>query len=150
MKLDLESAKKLLKVFGILTLILGILELLLGIMMLGGAGAASGSTEAAQDAQLQEASAVVMGLGVVIIIGAVISIADGFCSMKASKDSKYGLVAMIFAVLGLLSQLYSGIRSFTNGNKASGILSIIAGLIVNGCMVYAANLVRLDYMENKS
>lgn len=149
MKLDLESAKKVLKIFGIITLVLGIFELLFGILMLAGGGAAAGTQEAANDAQLQQATYLFMGVGILTIVSAVISIADGFCSIKASKDSKYGLVALIFAVLGLLSQLYSGIRSLTNGSVPTGILSIIAAVVVNGCMCYAANLVRLDYMNNK-
>ena len=149
MKLDLESARKLLKIFGIITLILGIFELLFGILMFAGGGALAGSETTAGDTQLQQATFVFMGAGLLAIGGAIISVIDGFCSIKASKDSKYGLVAMIFAVLGLISQLYSGIRSFSNGSALSGILSIIVGLVVNGYMVYAANLVRLDYINNK-
>ena len=149
MNLDLESAKKVLKIFGIITLILGVLGLLLGILMVTGGNAVAGSQQAATDAEIQKGTIIFMGLGIVTIVSGIISIIDGFCSIKASKDSKYGLVAMIFAVIGLLSQLYSGIRTISNGNTWSGILSIIAGLAVNGCMVYAANLVRLDYMNSK-
>ena len=149
MNLDLESAKKVLKIFGIITLILGVLGLLLGILMFTGGNAVAGSQQAAADAEIQKGTIVFMGLGIVTIVSGIISIIDGFCSIKASKDSKYGLVAMIFAVIGLLSQLYSGIRTISNGSTWSGILSIIAGLAVNGCMVYAANLVRLDYMNSK-
>ena len=149
MNLDLVSAKKVLKIFGIITLILGVLGLLLGILMVTGGNAVAGSQQAAADAEIQKGTIVFMGLGIVTIVSGIISIIDGFCSIKASKDSKYGLVAMIFAVIGLLSQLYSGIRAISNGSTWSGILSIIAGLAVNGCMVYAANLVRLDYMNSK-
>lgn len=149
MNLDLEQAKKVLKIFGIITLILGIFELLFGILMVTGGNAAAGSQEAATDTQLQQATVIFVGIGIATIVSGIVGIIDGFCSMKAAKESKYGLVAMIFAVVGLLSQLYSGVRSMSNGNTLSGILSIIAGLVVNGCMVYCANLIRLDYMNNK-
>lgn len=143
--MQLETAKKVLKIFGIIGIIFAVLGIILGIMFLAGGGL--GATQAQTDEDVA-AVGILMVLGIVMIIGCILSLIEGIFSVKASKDGKYGKVAWVFAILSIISSAFSLIGSIMNpGSGSTG--SAIVGLIIAITVFVAAKTVKQAHFEGR-
>lgn len=142
MNFDLETSKKILKIIGILTIIGAVLSLIGGILMMAGGGAATGMEEAATDTDLQNGIAAMIGVGIVIVISGIINLISGIVSVKASKDGKYGKIAWIFAILGIIGALINGVSNLTSSFSFSTLLSTLISLALSAMIFFAAKTVK--------
>lgn len=144
--MKLDSAKSVLKVLGILTIIGAVFTLGFGLITMIGGGA--GATGAAPE--LEENSALLIGAGIVVVITGIINFAQGIFSVLASKNFKYGQAAWIFAIVGVASEVYSLFNVIRNsGVSVNNLISPICGIIVSIIMYMAADTVRKAYNEGK-
>ena len=145
MNFDLETSKKILKVIGILTIIGGILTVLGGVLMMVGGGAATGMEEAATDPDLQTGIAAVIGVGIVLLISGIVNLISGIVSVKASKDGKYGKIAWIFAILGIIGSIATAVSNLTSNFTVSNLLSSLISVILSVMIFFAAQTVKNAY-----
>jgi len=140
--MSLETSKKVLKISGILTVIFAVLAIIAGIALLG-----FGSVIAVdEEIQAMEGAAEgVFGaylIGILCLVSGTISLIEGVVSVKASKNTKYGTAAFIFAIFGLLGSISSVITSFKNNGNASGFVSAFLTIALSVLILVAANNVR--------
>ena len=116
--MDLETSKKILKIFGILDIIFGIIGIIVGLLAFAGGGLVAASDQS-------EAGAIGAGiaviLGVILVISGIVSLLQGIFSVRAAKDTSKIMPAWIFALIGVVMAAISLIGSF--GGEASGIIS---------------------------
>jgi len=142
--MNLDTARKILKYFGIINIVLGVLTLLLGIAGVAVGGAAADT--AASNTEASVNSMTVIGAGSVLIFAAVLGCVDGILSVLASKNNKYGLAAMIFAIFNICTALYN---IFTALSKGGSVVSPVCNLVTALLLCYCANMVRIEYNSKK-
>ncbi|MBR5376767.1 MAG: hypothetical protein IK139_05755 [Lachnospiraceae bacterium] len=138
-----EKAKKVLKRFGIICLIIGAFLTVMGIILFVGAGVAFSDA-----ARAENAPGFISG-GIVNLIIGLDALIEGIICMVASKDgSKTGLV-LFFAVIGIVFSALSVLSGVMKGD-VSGISSGIVSLVVNGLLFYTANIVKKGAKAEKA
>ena len=144
---NLESARKLLKVLGIICIVFGGLGVLLGgLALLGGgllAGGMAGSATSGMDA---DSAATVTGLVLiasgVLLISAIFTLLLGIFSVRGANDfSKIG-AAWVIAIINLGFAVLGVIASLAGGSGFSSILSGIVSLALAGAIFWAANTIK--------
>ncbi len=136
--MNVETSKKILKVFGIIDIITGIIGILVGILALGGGGvlmAAAGAEE-----EVAVGSAIVVIIGVIILIAGIVGLLEGIFSVRAAKDTSKIMPAWVFAILGVVMQAISVCTSFKSGARA--IITGILWLAVSVLIFVAANTIK--------
>lgn len=131
--MSLETSKKILKIFGILSIIGGVLTIILGIVGLAGGGLA-----ATEDATV---GGIVIVVGLIALVSGIVSLLEGIFSVKAAKDPSKIQPAWIFAVIGVVMSAISLIMGFVN-NGASGAFSNILSLAISILIFVAANTIK--------
>lgn len=139
--MPLSTSKTVLKILGILTIIGAAITLIFGILTLIGGGA--GISGAVPD--LQESGILMIGAGVVVIIGGIVSLLQGIFSLLASKNSKYGTAAWVFAILAVISAALNLVGQFGAEVKFADLISPICSIVISIILYVAANTVRKAY-----
>ncbi len=133
--MKLESAKKILKIFGVLSVISGIFTILTGILSFAGGGML------ATDESTAEMGVTALALGLILLISGIITILQGIFSISASKNSAKIMPAWIIAIISLISNIISLISSIKNGTSAvSGIVSLLIAVLI----FVAANTIKAN------
>ena len=147
--MNLETCKKVLKIAGICTIVIGVLGVILGIVTLSIGGASTGLPEvqAGEDQAVQGAAALI-GSGIVAIISSVISVVEGICSYRAGKSGKSVTAALVFAVLGVISNIGTFFQS--SGASAGTIIGNVIALALSCLVAYAAYMVRKAAKEQEA
>ena len=146
MNFDLESSRKILKIVGILTIIGAVLSLLGGVLMLVGGGAVGASApEAATDPEVQSGVATLIVAGVIVLISGVVSLISGIVSVKASKENRYGKVAWIFAIIGIVMSVVRAISTIAQGASLTNILSVLLNIALSVMIYFAANTIKTTF-----
>ena len=150
-KMSLDASKKILKVFGIITIIFSILGILVGIFaILGGSvigiGTATGGVES--NANLAAGVGIIVILGLIALIGSIIDLISGICSVRAANDISKIMPAWIFALIGLIFDVIGIISNFVQKRPegypltAGNIIGLIIGLAISVLIFVAANNVK--------
>ena len=148
--MNLQTSKTILKVFGIIGIIFGILGVLGGIAAIAG-GALIGAGVASAGSSASEAAGVGIALlgfgGLVILVSSVVSIIEGYCSVKASKDISKIMPAWVFALIGIIFSVIGAISTFMAQAQAADknvttIISTIIGVLINLLIFVAANNIK--------
>lgn len=149
--MSLDASKKILKVFGIITIIFSIFGIIFGILTIIGIGALGIGT-ATGDVQSNVNLAAAVGLvsifGLLALIGSIVDLISGICSVKASNDiSKimpawwFSLIGLIFDVIGIIA-FFAQKRPDGTAVTPSNILGLIIGLAISVLIFVAANNVK--------
>ena len=146
--MNTDTAKKILKVLGILTIIFAVFELLSAIAMVG-CGSLLGSATSVEGVTVDDAAAVaatsglITVFGFVVLIEGVIELLLGIFSVRASNDfSKIG-PAYTLSIVGLALSVIGLIMTFVNGGfTASDIISGLVGIVFSGLLFYAAKTIK--------
>ena len=146
--MTLENAKKILKYFGILIIIGAIVSMGMGVLMtLGGGYAATSMPEVQSNEEYSAAAGITMIAGVAIAVGGLFRLFQGLFSLRASKNSRYGKTAWIFSILGVVAAIGSAISTFTSRTADTAtIIGQILAIIVSICVLFAAKIVKDDYV----
>ena len=143
--MSLQTSKTILKIMGIIGIIFGIFGIIAAILILVGGGllgavvAADGTAEAGVTV-----GGVVVVVGIVALISAVVTLIEGICSFKASKDTSKIGPAWVFALIGIVFAVISLILAIVNnGSIASSIFSVA----INALVFVAANTIKKSNAE---
>ena len=149
--MELSTAKKILKIAGILSIISGIFVLIIGILGAFGSGYASTNMPEMQtDPEYQTAAGFMILGSIVLIISGIFSIVEGGFSIAASKNGKYAMTAFVLSIITLISNVYSGIKNFTSsGVTTSNVFSLIISIIISLMICFAANTIKVAYKEGR-
>ena len=146
--MSLETSKKVLKVFGIIDIIFGILGILAGIAAVAG-GSLLGAAKISEGVAANQSLAIGVGLlgigGLAVLISSVLSIVEGYFSVKASKDSSKIMPAWVFALIGIILSIVGAVSTFTSQTApkdVSTVVSIIIGVLIHLLIFVAANNIK--------
>ena len=135
--MTVETSKKILKVFGILSIIFGVLGVILGIVAIAGGGLAA---SAGAGDEVVAAGAVIIVLGILALVSSVVSLLDGIFSVRAANDTSKIMPAWVFAIIGLVLRV---ITLFTNlKSGTSSIVGAIIGIGIGVLIFMAANTIK--------
>ena len=138
--MSIDTSKLILKVVGIIGIISGVGTLIMGIFSLWTGGLLTGAA-AEVDSELGGAVAAVTLIGVIsVIIVGILTLLEGFFSVRAANDASKIMPAWIFAILGVISAIVGVCSNF--GGGFSALVSPIVTLIENGIIFYAANTIK--------
>lgn len=147
--MSLKTAKTLLKVLGILSIIGAVIVFLFGVLTMAGGGLMAANPDAVAEAQAGVAdadkidAAKVFGAGIGLIITAVLELLQGIFSVRASKDSSKYKGAWIFALINLVAGVINIIVYFA-GQSNDKLFSLIGTLALAVLTFIAANTVKKD------
>ena len=142
--MSLKTAKTLLKVMGILSIIGAVLGFIGAIIMFVGGGLVAANPEIMEGTEgADQAGPLLIGVGIGALISAVIELLDGIFSVRASKDSAKWKPAWIFAILSLIASVITLIMGIIQ-NGASGIITNIVSIALAVLIFVAANTVKSD------
>ena len=134
--MSVETSEKILKVFGIIAIVIGSLGLLAGIITIVGGGLLGAGLG---DMGGGAVAGLAIIAGVVLLVGAIITLLEGIFSVRAAKDSSKIMPAFVFSIIGLVSGAIGLINAIASkGNFLSAIISLAIS-----CLVFiAANTIR--------
>lgn len=148
--MNLETSRKVLKIFGIIGIVLAVLSLIVSILSLVGGGVVAGMPETANDSELALGTVELMLAGIIGIISSVINLIEGIVSVKASKNNKFGTAAFVFAILGLIGSCVNGITSISKGGlDGASIVGVLLGIVLSVVILLSANRVRVAYKNGE-
>ena len=133
--MNVETSKKILKVFGIIDIIFGIIGILVGILALAGGGVL-----ATADASMAETAGLALVAGVIMVIAGIVSLLQGIFSVRAAKDTSKIMPAWIFAIIGLVTSAVQLISNFGKGGGSIG--SGIVSVAISALIFVAANSIK--------
>ena len=147
---DLESARKTLKILGILSIIGGALSLIMAVVSFAGGGLVAGSiaTPGAIDAADMEGAAAATGLlliaGGILVISGVFSLLLGIFSVRASSDFRKIGPAYVLAIMNLVMTVISVIFTLVGGAgiNFSSIASCIVSIGLSVAIFMAAKTIK--------
>lgn len=149
--MTLDASKKILKVFGIITIIFSILGIIVGILLIVGIsvlGIITATVDVQSNVNLAPAVGVISIFGLVALIGSIVDLISGICSVKASNDISKIMPAWVFALLGLIFDVI-GVISFFLQKRPEGeavtpanIVGLIIGIAISALIFIAANNVK--------
>ena len=135
--MDLETSKKILKIFGILDIIFGIIGIIVGLLAFAGGGLVAASDQS--EAGVIGAGIAVI-LGVILVISGIVSLLQGIFSVRAAKDTSKIMPAWVFAIIGIITSIISVISSW--GKGTSSIVGSIVSLAIGVLIFIAANNIK--------
>lgn len=147
---SVESARKTLKILGILSIIGGAIGLIMAVVSFAGGGLVAGSmaTPGAIDAADMEGAAAATGLllvaGGILVISGVFSLLLGIFSVRASNDfSKIG-PAYVLAIMNLVMTVISVAFGLVGGAGIdfSSILSSVVSVALSCAIFMAAKTIK--------
>ncbi|MBR4223543.1 MAG: hypothetical protein IKR73_01910 [Oscillospiraceae bacterium] len=133
--MNIQTSKTILKVFGIIGMFFGGLTTIGALFILLGGGAASigGGDEGLAF------GALLIVLGILSLGAGLITVAQGFCSYKASQDTSKIMPAWLFSIIGIVSNVVSVISSI---KKDSGVFTAVVSLVISIVIFTAANTIK--------
>lgn len=133
--MNIQTSKTILKVFGIIGMFFGGLTTIGALFILLGGGAASigGGDEGLAF------GALLIVLGILSLGAGLITLAQGFCSYKASQDTSKIMPAWLFSIIGIVSNVVSVISSI---KKDSGVFTAVVSLVISIVIFTAANTIK--------
>ena len=124
--MTVETSRKILKIFGIISIIIGALGAIIGIVGVVGGGALA---SAGDDMSLGVGAAAII-VSVVLLLSGIVSLIEGIFSVRAANDVSKIMPAWVFAI-------FTNIKS-----GASSIVGAIIGLGISVLIFVAANTIK--------
>ena len=144
--MNLETSKKVLKVFGILNIVFGILGIIIGVIAIAGSGAVGVSSAISNtnpSEQLKEGLVVAFVLGLGMLLFSAIDIIEGIFDLRAAKDISKIMPAWVFSIIGLIGMVFSLANFFSNKNfSGSSICGIVISVAISIVTFMAANTIK--------
>ena len=135
--MSLERAKSGLKRFGYVWVICGGILAVIGVILLIGAKAATADAERAVDAP------VFLHGGITNLILGLVGVDSGSRCFRAAKDSSKINTVITIARIFILLAVLAIVAGFVRGTlAANSVSSCIASIVVNGLLLYEANIVK--------
>ena len=144
--MELETSKKILKVFGIINIVFGILGVICGIAAITGSailgiGVAHKTIEATND--IGNGMILLGAVGVLLIIFSAIDIIEGIFDCNAAKDPSKVMPAWIFSIISLICSIYSIVSLVINRNfTSSSLFGVAVSIVISIITFMAANSVK--------
>ena len=142
--MNLETSKKVLKVFGILAIIGGIFFLLISLLALFGGAALTTVTE--PDAQ--QASGYAFELSFLMLISGIVFLLEGIFSLKAVKDATKAQPAWILAIISIVIAVIDLISTIVTG-QTSNLFSHFCNLVTSIVVFIAVNNIKKSVTESE-
>ena len=134
--MTVETSRKILKIFGIISIIIGALGAIIGIVGVVGGGALA---SAGDDMSLGVGAAAII-VSVVLLLSGIVSLLEGIFSVRAANDVSKIMPAWVFAIISLV---FSVVGIFTNiKSGTSSIVGAIIGLGISVLIFVAANTIK--------
>ncbi|MCR5832183.1 MAG: hypothetical protein K6G67_08610 [Lachnospiraceae bacterium] len=134
--MTVETSRKILKIFGIISIIIGALGAIIGIVGVVGGGALA---SAGDDMSLGVGAAAII-VSVVLLLSGIVSLIEGIFSVRAANDVSKIMPAWVFAIISLV---FSVVGIFTNiKSGTSSIVGAIIGLGISVLIFVAANTIK--------
>lgn len=128
--MSVKTSKIILKVFGSIGVLFGGITTLGCLLLIGGAaGLGSGDV----------IGTLMIVSGLIALITAGSTLAQGICSLIASNDSSMIMPAWIFSIIGVVS---SGISLISSISKGSGVFNAVISLGISALIYVAANTIK--------
>lgn len=149
--MSLDTSRKILKVSGIITIIFSIFGIIFGILAIVGIGALGIGTatgDVQTNANLAAAVGIVSIFGLLALIGSIVDLISGICSVKASNDISKIMPAWVFTLIALIFDVISVIAFFVQKRPEgttitpSNVIGLIIGLGLSILIFVAANNVK--------
>lgn len=149
--MSLDTSKKILKVSGIITIVFAIMGIIIGILAIVGIGALGIGTatgEVQSNANLAAAVGIVSIFGLLALIGSIVDLISGICSVKAANDISKIMPAWVFTLIALILDVISVIAFFVQKRPEgttitpSNVIGLIIGLALSTLIFCAANNVK--------
>lgn len=139
--MNFETAKKVLRIAGILTIIGAVLTLLFAIAGIAAGGAAVSNPGIEADPELQQNVGLAIAGSIILLLAAALGLVEGIVCYRAGKSGKKraATVAMFLAVLSTIMYIANQLRSAPQGTN---IVSVIINIVLNVLVIYAAYVVR--------
>lgn len=112
----------------------------LSIFGIGGLAATTEEVQALEGAA-EGIAGMLLG-GIITLVSGIIALIQGIVSLKASKDNKFGNVAWIFAILGLISSVTNSISNMKSDGSLSGVVTAVLSVVLSVLILLAAGKVR--------
>jgi hypothetical protein len=139
--MTVETSRKILKVFGILSIIFGILGAILAATMLFGGKAAVTSGEL--DVNVTPEQLRLLSIAAIFsLVSSVVSFLQGVFSVRAAKDFSKIMPAWIFAILDLLFSVADSVWNIINSAQARTIASAAISVALSILVLGAANKIK--------
>lgn len=149
--MSLDTSKKVLKVSGIITIVFAIMGIIIGILAIVGIGALGIGTatgDVQSNANLAAAVGIVSIFGLLALIGSIVDLISGICSVKAANDISKIMPAWVFTLIALILDVISVIAFFVQKRPEgttvtpSNVIGLIIGLALSALVFCAANNVK--------
>lgn len=144
--MELETSRKILKIFGILNIVFGIIGIVFGVLALAGGTflgveIANKSVEATPNI---ENGMIVLAIGgVLLVVFSAINLIEGILDCNAAKDISKIMPAWIFAIIGLICSIYSIISLIVQRNfTASSLFGAAVAVVLSIITLMAANSIK--------
>lgn len=140
--MSLETSKKILKIFGIIGIIVSIIAIVTGIMILAGGaviGVAGMATVGEEAVAMEATGTISAAASIIAIVSGIFALLRSIFSIRAANDTSKIMPAFVFAVIGLISNIFQAISSFASG---SGVASAIGSLIIGAVVFYASYVIK--------
>lgn len=135
--MELETSKKILKVFGIINIVFGIIGVICGVAALTGSailgvGVANKTIEATND--IGNGMLLLGAMGILLVVFSAIDIIEGIFDCNAAKDISKVMPAWVFSIISLVCSIYSIValvvnRNFTSSNLFGAAVSVVLSII---------------------
>lgn len=145
---DVYSAKRTLKVLGILSIVLGAFGLITGVtsFVTGGFLAGELATPGAISPDEVEMATTTTGLvfvaGIILIIAGIVTLLQGIFSVRAANDSTKIGPAYAFAIVGLVFAVIDLVLTFVGGANFSSIIDSVCSIVVSGVLFWACKTIK--------
>ena len=139
--MTVETSRKILKVFGILSIIFGILGAILAATLLFGGKAAVASGELDVNVTPEQLRLLSLAAGF-SLVSALVTFLQGVFSVRAAKDFSKIMPAWVFAILGLLFSLADSVWNIINSADGRTIFSAAISVALSILVLAAANKIK--------
>ena len=146
--MKLERSKKILKISGILIILGSLATIVISVIFLKGNHQGNSMQLLAGPNPQKEGITILIGSGLSMLMSGVISMIEGYLSLLASKNHKYGKLAWLFSLLSMAGAGTNGFAQIREaGLNVSTITNLVLSLGLAALVNFASSRVRKAYEE---
>ena len=138
---SVETSRKILKIFGILSIIFGIFDAILAAVLLAGGKAGVASGELNLDVTPEELRLIVFAAYFTIASG-LVTFLQGIFSVRAAKNFERIMPAWIFGILGLIFSVINSVWNIIVNTDGKTIFSAVVSVAISVLILAAANKIK--------
>lgn len=141
--MSIQTSNTILKVSGIISIIFGVIGMIMAILGLTGAvfiGANAATNGATQDSANLTLLATL--LGGLFLVTAIVSLLEGYFSLRAVKDNTKIMPAWIFAIIGLIIEVVTLANNLRLSTDFKSMIPRFIGLAISILIFVAADSIK--------